>query len=72
LDFIPAGQLYNVGAISLGYLRNFQLWNAFEVAPGLMLTMNFIDSRLESAYHSQTPVGLAMFIRVRPAQMKMD
>ena len=72
LDFSPAGQVYNVGAISLGYLRNFDLLNAFVVAPGVMVTTNFIDGRLDSAYHSQTPVGVAAFIRLRPAQMKMD
>ncbi len=72
LDFSPAGQVYNVGAISLGYLRNFDLLNAFVVAPGVMVTTNFIDGRLDSAYHSQTPVGVAAFIRLRPAPMKMD
>ena len=72
LDFSPAGQVYNVGAISLGYLRNYDLLNAFIVAPGVMVTTNFIDGRLDSAYHSQTPVGVAAFIRLRPAQMKMD
>ncbi len=72
LDFSPAGQVYNVGAISLGYLRNYDLLNAFIVAPGVMVTTNFIDGRLDSAYHSQTPVGVAAFIRLRPAPMKMD
>jgi hypothetical protein len=42
------------------------------IAPGAMLTTNFIDGRLDSVYHSQTPVGLAAFIRIRPALMKMD
>lgn len=72
LDVPETGTLYNVGAISFGYLHNFQLWNALIAAPGVMVTTNFIDDRLESFYHSQTPVGLAMFIRVRPAAMKMD
>jgi len=72
LDFSLAGQLYNVGEISLGYLRNFRLADAFVIAPGAMLTTNFIGGRLDSVYHSQTPVGLAAFIRIRPALMKMD
>jgi hypothetical protein len=72
LDFSPAGQLYNVGEISLGYLRNFRLADAFVIAPGAMVTTNFIDGRLDSIYHSQTPIGLAAFIRIRPALMKMD
>ncbi len=72
LDFSPAGQVYNLGAISVGYLRNFKLWDAFLAAPGVMVTTNIIDGRLDSAYHSQTPVGVAAFIRLRPALMKMD
>ena len=72
LDVSPSTGVYNVGAISFGYLRNFKLWNAFIVAPGLMVTSNIIDGRLENTYHSQTPVGVAAFIRFRPALMKMD
>ncbi len=72
LEVPDAGAVYNVGAISFGYLHKFQLWNALIAAPGVMVTTNFIDGRLESFYHSQTPVGLAVFIRVRPAAMKMD
>ena len=72
LDVSPSGQTFNVGAISLGYLRNFQVWNAFIVSPGVMVTTSFIDGRLEDVYHSQTPVGVAAFIRFRPALMKMD
>ena len=71
LDFIPAGQLYNVGEVSLGYLRDFKLGDAFVIAPGAMVTVNLVDGRLESAYHSQTPVGVAAFIRIRPAPMAM-
>jgi hypothetical protein len=72
LDFSPAGQLYNVGAISIGYLRNFRLADALVISPGAMVTFNLIDGRLDSAYHSQTAVGLAAFIRIRPALMKMN
>ena len=72
LDVAPSGAVYNVGAISLGYLHNFKLWDAFIVAPGVMVTTNVIDGRLNSAYHSQTPVGVAAFIRLRPAMMKMN
>jgi hypothetical protein len=72
LDFRPGGQLYTVGAFSFGYLRNFRLGDAFVIAPGAMVTVNFIDGRLESAYHTQTPVGLAAFIRLRPALMNME
>jgi len=72
LDVTPAGQAYNLGAVSFGYLRNLPLADAFIVAPGVMITTNIIDGRLENAYHSQTPVGVAAFIRIRPALMKMD
>jgi hypothetical protein len=72
LDVPEAGAVYNLGAISFGYLRNFELWDAVAVAPGAMITTNMIDGRLNGAYHSQTPVGIAAFIRVRPAMMKMD
>jgi hypothetical protein len=72
LDFAPRGTVYDVGEVSIGYLRNFKLWDALLVAPGVMVTVDFVDARLNSAYHSQTPVGVAAFIRVRPTMMKMD
>jgi hypothetical protein len=72
LDVSPTGQVYNLGAISIGYLRDIPLLDAFIVAPGVMVTTNIIDGRLDNAYHSQTPVGVAAFIRLRPALMKMD
>lgn len=72
LDVTPSGQVFNVGAISFGYLRNFQLLNSFILSPGVMVTTNIIDGRLDDVYHSQTPVGVAAFIRFRPALMKMD
>jgi len=71
LDFVPAGQLYNVGEVSLGYLHDFKLADAFVLAPGVMVTLNCIDGRLDSAYHSQTPGGVAAFIRIRPTEMEM-
>jgi len=72
LDVSPAGAVYNLGEVSLGYLRNFALWDDFIVAPGVMITTNLIDGRLNNAYHSQTPVGVAAFIRLRLALMKMN
>ncbi len=72
LDVVPPGGVYTVGEVSVGYLRNFDLFNTFAIAPGVMITTNVIDGRLNSAYHSQTPVGVAAFIRLRPAMMKMD
>jgi hypothetical protein len=68
----PAGTLFNLGEISLGYLRNFELWNAIGIAPGAMLTVNFVDGRLDDVYHSRTPIGLVGFIRIRPAMMHME
>ena len=68
----PAGTVFDLGAISLGYLRNFELWNAVGIAPGAMLTVDFVDRRLDSFYHSQTPVGLVGFVRIRPAMMHME
>jgi hypothetical protein len=72
LDVPEAGAVYNLGAIGFGYLRNFKLLRAFEIAPGAMVTVNLIDGRLNGAYHSQMPVGVAAFIRLRPAMMMMD
>ena len=47
LDVAEVGAVYNLGAISFGYLRNFKLWDAFEIAPGVMVTVNLVDGRLE-------------------------
>lgn len=71
LDVPVPGAVFNLGAISFGYLRDFQLANAVSIAPGVMLTLNLIDGRVSSFYRSQTPVGVAAFIRLRPPLMRM-
>jgi hypothetical protein len=71
LDVPLPGDVFNLGAISLGYLRNFQLANALSIAPGVMLTLNLVDGRVSGFYRSQTPVGVAAFVRLRPPPMRM-
>lgn len=62
-------RIFDVGAISLGYLREIPILSAIESGVGVMLTMNFPGGPLFREYRSDTPMGVAAFVRIRPARM---
>jgi hypothetical protein len=62
-----ADRTFNVGAATLGYVREVgALWGA-TLGVGASGTLNVVPSTLESAYGSRTPVGGLVFIRLRPS-----
>ena len=62
----PADRLFNVSALSLGYIRDFARWSGATLGLGGMGTVNVVPSALEPAYGSRTPLGLQVFLRLRP------
>jgi hypothetical protein len=68
---------YDVGSLALGYLRTVGTVAGLAAGVGLRGSVNFVPSSLNAAYSSRTPVGLAIYVRLRPASardggMKMD
>src|SRR2546426_327839 len=63
----PATAQYNVGALALGYLRTVGTVAGLATGLGARGSVNFVPSSLEGEYGGRTPVGLAVYIRLRPA-----
>jgi hypothetical protein len=64
---LPPRQLYGVGELSLGYIRDFARWSGTTIGLGAMGTLNVVPAPLERAYGSRTPLGAFVFFRVRPS-----
>ena len=62
----PAPQTFNVGAVSAGYIREILPMRAATLGLGAMGTLNLVPQSLQTAYGSRTPVGLLVFVRLRP------
>lgn len=62
-----ATRQFNVGAVSLGYVREVAKFNGMVLGAGGMGTVNVVPSSLEAVYGSRAPLGLMVFVRVRPA-----
>lgn len=71
---VPAGpsgfaaeRMFDVGAVSLGYVRELGSARDATLGVGAMGTINVVPSAIESYYGSRTPLGLVLFARVRVA-----
>ena len=60
-------ELFAVGHVSLGYIRELGQSRGATLGIGVRGTMNFVPADLESIYGSRTPLGGLAFLRVRPA-----
>jgi hypothetical protein len=68
---IPGGgeRKFDLGTISLGYVREIAGVKRASFGAGFRGAVNFVPRSLEAEYGSRTPVGIALFIRLRPALM---
>ena len=66
-----AGRHFNVGETSLGYIREVWRGNGATIGLGGSGTVNFLPSTLEGYYGSRTPIGVFLFLRLRPYHKKM-
>jgi hypothetical protein len=65
------GTLFNVGTLTLGYLRTISRFTGGTLALGALVNLNVIPAALEPAYGTRMPVGFAVFLRVRPDRLRM-
>lgn len=66
LDAFPEERLFNVAALSMGYIRELMRGNGLTFGIGARGTVNFVPDGLSSLYGSRTPVGGMLFLRLRP------
>jgi hypothetical protein len=57
---------FNVGSVSLGYIRELGRRYGATLGIGVRGTVNFVPRDLEPFYGSRTPVGGLIFLRLRP------
>ncbi len=67
--FAP-GRRFDVGELSLGYVREVKTWTRGTLGIGLLGTVNFVPVALQNAYGSMNPLGAMIFVRVRPRRTK--
>jgi hypothetical protein len=66
LPGLPASRTFDVGALQLGYIREIVRSRGATFGLGAAGTLNFIPTSLEPYYGSRNPVGLFLFLRLRP------
>ncbi len=63
----PPTEEYDLGALALGYVRELRAIRGMTLGAGVRGAVNFVPASLEPAYGSRTPVGVAVYLRLRPA-----
>jgi hypothetical protein len=63
-------QVFDIGALSLGYIREFAAFRGATLGLGARGALNLVPRTLEGEYGSRTPIGVAVFLRVRPALLE--
>lgn len=56
----------DIGALALGYVRSFGRVGAFGPGLGARATVNVIPEELRPFYGSRTPIGVIVYLQVRP------
>lgn len=65
---VPPDRSFNVGSLSLGYIRELIRGHAVTIGVGGVGTVNVVPGALDATYGSRTPVGGMFFVRLRPYQ----
>ena len=62
-----AGRSFDVGAFTLGYVRELLQGRGATFGLGGAATLNVVPASLSDAYGSRTPLGVTLFLRIRAA-----
>lgn len=68
----PSDDHFDVGAITLGYVRELATGPAGDLGLGARGTVNLIPTTLRPTYGTRTPLGLGVFLRYRPSGAHMS
>jgi hypothetical protein len=60
-------ETFSAIALSFGYVREFAKWGGATFGLGGVGTVNLLPASIESEYGSRTPIGAAIFVRLRPS-----
>src|SRR5216684_3941750 len=62
----PPATEYDMGAVAVGYLRTVADIAGLSAGVGVRGSVNFVPSSLAAVYGRRTPLGLAVYLRLRP------
>jgi hypothetical protein len=65
-----ADRQFDLGAFSLGYIRELAGWRGATLGLGARGSLSLVPRALSAVYGSRTPTGLALFLRLRPALLE--
>jgi hypothetical protein len=63
-------QLFTIREISLGATRDFLALKGASIGLGARGSINLVPETLRPTYHTTTPAGFAVFLRIRPSKMQ--
>ena len=66
---VPPRTLYALSVLAVGYHRVILTPGRLNVGLGFRGAVNFVPASLESFYDSQTPVGGAIYLTLRPGSV---
>jgi hypothetical protein len=69
LPAATAEDIYGIGSVDLGYLRNFGPYAGVSFAIGVRGSITFLGAGLEPYYGAQQALGGVLFLRIRPGPM---
>ena len=61
---------FDLGTLSLGYIREVSKVSGATIGVGARGAVNLVPEALKEVYGSRTPVGFAVFVRLRPALLE--
>jgi hypothetical protein len=70
ISTVPAARRFDIGELTVGYLREIGKVAGLTIGLGGSGTVNFVPAALEGAYGSRTPTGLGIYLRMRPVRME--
>lgn|GEM_PF-714712 len=69
LGSYPPARTFNVGAVALGYLYEFDRQGTIRTGLGVRGSVSFVPASLAAVYGGRQPTGFAIYVRFRPAPM---
>jgi hypothetical protein len=64
---VPAGSRYDITSVSAGYVRELGAWQGATLGLGVRGSVNRVPPGLEPSYGTRMPMGIAVYLRLRPA-----
>lgn len=67
----PPAEEFNIGSLALGLSRDIAMVGTTRAAVGVRGSINFLPATLAPTYGSRSPVGISVYVRLRPKAMHM-